>query len=519
MRKTLALTLALLLMAAALPARAADAMIYQSGFATGTDGWYARSAGSAKVSQLPPNALHIEGRTADWHSPGRDFALVRGTPYTLSVQVRQDEADAADFIISVAHAANGEETYENIVRGTARRGEWVTLSGAYTPGAFDRYVLYVETLGAPTLSYDIRFFRIYAPEGTANMENVKDEAPAVILPVDELPRLKALCAERFDIGLCVPQYLARSAETMAFIRDQFSIVTPENELKPDAVLDMAASRQLAKEDDTAVAVHFDAAKPLLDYAQANGLKVHGHVLVWHSQTPEAFFHEGYDPAKPLVGREVMLARMEHYIREVLTYTGTQYPGVIVSWDVVNEAIDDGTHTLRDSNWLKTVGEDFVSRAFAFARQYAPEGTLLYYNDYNTAIPGKQNGIVRLLEGLIADGTVDGYGFQMHHEITFPTMAAITASVSRVAALGLRLRVSELDIGVNAATEANYASQAAMYGDIMRLMLQYADRVDAVQVWGLCDSQSWRAAKFPLLFDAQRNPKPAFWAVAEALQKQ
>ena len=174
--------------------------------------------------------------------------------------------------------------------------------------------------------------------------------------------------------------------------------------------------------------------------------------------------------------------------------------------------------MRISNWLKTVGEDFVNRAFEYARKYAPEGLLLYYNDYNTAIPGKQNGIVRLLESLMADGTIDGYGFQMHHEITFPSMASITAAVTRIAALGLRLRVSELDIGVNQPTEDSYTKQAAMYGDIMRLMLRYADQTEAVQVWGLCDPQSWRAAKYPLLFDGQRNPKPAFWAVVEAAKE-
>ena len=515
MRKTIAVLLLLALAASTLPALAADAMIYQSGFASGLDGWYARSAGAAKVTQVLPNALKIEGRSADWNSPGRDFDLISGVPYQLSVQVRQDEADEAQFMISVAHTLDGTESYENVARGTAKRGEWTTLSGTYTPGYYERYVLYVETVGAPQLSYSIRFFRIHAPEETAKMDNVKDEEPAVIAPAGEMPSLRELYADAFDFGTCVPGYIARNRETMAFITQQFSIVTPENELKPDAVLDVAASKRLAKEDETAVAVHFDAAKPLLDHAKANGLKVHGHVLVWHSQTPEAFFHEGYDNNKPLVSREVMLGRMENYIRQVLAYMDENYPGLIVSWDVVNEAIDDGTNSLRNSNWLKTVGEDFVNRAFEFARKYAPEGLLLYYNDYNTAIPGKQNGIVRLLESLIAEGNVDGYGFQMHHEITFPSMASITSAVDRVAGLGLRLRVSELDIGVNSATQENYEKQAAMYGDIMRLMLRHADRTDAVQVWGLCDNQSWRAAKFPLLFDANRSPKPAFWAVAEA----
>ena len=515
MRKLILLLAALLLMA--LPAPAEERMVYQSDFSAGLDGWYARSTGSARVSRQAPNALRIEGRGADWHSPGRDFELIPGTAYTLSVQVRQEEADEAQLMVSVAHTRAGAESYENLARGTVKRGEWTTLRGQYTAGDYDRFVLYVETVGAPELSYEMRFFRIYAPEGAEQMENIREDTPAAPQPAGDLPSLKALYAEHFDFGTCVPGYLARNAETMAFIAEQFSIVTPENELKPDAVLDVAASKRLAAEDETAVAVHFDAARPLLDYAKAHGLKVHGHVLVWHSQTPEAFFHEGYDPGKPLVTRETMLVRLENYIRQVFEYMDANYPGLIVSWDVVNEAIDDGTDRLRESNWLKTVGEDFVQRAFGLARRYALSGTLLYYNDYNTAVPGKQNGIVRLLDSLITEGNIDGYGFQMHHEVRYPSMSAITSAVARVAGLGLRLRVSELDIGVNSATADEFSRQAAMYGEIMRLMLGYTGRVDAVQVWGLCDHQSWRAAKYPLLFDAQRSPKPAFWAVAEAAQ--
>ena len=517
MRRFLCVLLMAAVLGACLPGLAENEMIYQSAFNQGLDGWYARSGGSAQVELLPPTAMHIQGRQSDWHSPGRDFDLVPGTPYTLTVQVRQQEMDEAQFMISVAHSSGGAESYENLARGTAKRGEWTTLSGDYTPGPFDRYVLYVETVNAPSLSFDIRFFRIYGPEGKEKMSNIKEEEP-VLLPVEgELPSLKEAYAGKFDFGACVPGHLARSQEAMAFNASQFSILTPENELKPDAVLDVNGSRKLAAEDETAVAVHFDSAKPLLDYAQAHGIKVHGHVLVWHSQTPEAFFHEGYDTGKPLVSREIMLGRMENYIRQVLEYMKENYPGVIVSWDVVNEAIDDGTNQLRASNWVKTVGEDFVCRAFEFARKYAAEGTLLYYNDYNTAMPGKQNGIVRLLESVMEEGNIDGYGFQMHHEITFPSMASITAAVRRIAGMKLRLRVSELDIGINAVSNENYQKQAAMYGDIMRLMLEYADQTDAVQVWGVRDNQSWRADKHPLLFDAQGNPKPAFFAVVEAAQ--
>ena len=336
---------------------------------------------------------------------------------------------------------------------------------------------------------------------------------------ETVPSIKEAYAGKFDFGAAVPQSALSDGRLTKLILKHFSILTPENELKPDVVLDISRCREQAKEDETAVAVHFGSARPLLDFAKENGSKVHGHVLVWHSQTPKAFFHEGYDTANPMVSREVMLARMENYIREVMTWTNDRYPGVIVSWDVVNEAIDDQSKWLRkSSNWYKTIGEDYVARAFEYARKYAPEGTLLYYNDYNTANGGKLSGITRLLEQLIPEGNIDGYGFQMHHNLLDPGISLITKAVDSIAALGLRLRVSELDIGVKNPTERDLQKQKERYKAIMQLMLRYSDQTEAVQVWGLTDNMSWRTGENPLLFDKSRNPKPAFYGVIEAAKE-
>ena len=504
--------LAILLSCMTIPALA-ETVVYASDFSAGTDEWYPRGAAAAFVTAS--GTLRTEGRGSDWHSPGRDFDLIDGVTYDLNVQVFQDQADSAFFMISVAHAADGMETYENLARGTVKKGEWTALSGRYTAGRYDRFVLYVETVGAPSLSFEIRDFRVTTDADPALLEKKKEEVVIVSVPdTDQIPSLKEAWAGSFDFGAAVPRFAMLDLRIQDFIRYHFSIITPENELKPDSVLDVNESRRLAAADETAVAVHFDAVKQLLSFAQKNGIRMHGHVLVWHSQTPEAFFHEGYDSSRPFVTREVMLGRLENYIKGVMEYLDQNYPGVVVSWDVVNEAIDDGTGKLRASNWTRVVGQDFVERAFELARKYAPEGTLLYYNDYNTAMTGKLNGIVKLLQSLMAEGNIDGYGFQMHHDITYPSMAMITAAVEKVAALGLRLRVSELDIGIPSRSDQNLAKQARMYAEIMRLMDRFSDQTEAVQVWGLTDSQSWRAAKFPLLFDGSRQPKPAFWAVID-----
>ena len=337
----------------------------------------------------------------------------------------------------------------------------------------------------------------------------------------ETPSLKEIYAGRFDFGAAAPNAAFSNSALKQMMLEQFSILTPENELKPNFVMDWERSRQLVTEtgDETAVAVQFSAAKPLLDFAKNNGIKVHGHVLVWHNETDNAFFCEGYDKSRPMLGREAMLGRLENYIREIMQYLNENYPGVVVSWDVVNEAIDDGTKGLRKSNWYETVGEDYVERAFELARKHSPEGMLLYYNDYNTAYPGKLKGILGLLEKLIAEGNIDGYGFQMHHRVLEPGMSMLTNAVRAVAALGLKLRVSELDVGIKTYSEDSLAKQAKKYADVMKLMLEYADQTEAVEVWGLKDDMSYRSYEYPLLFDADINPKPAFWAVADPENEQ
>lgn len=485
--------------------------VYASDFSKDNDGWYGRGAQSFRTTDA---TLKTTGRQSAWNSPGRDFDLIEGGKYELSVEVKQDDLDSANFMISVAHSAGGMETYENLAFGTAKKGEWSILKGTYTAGAFERFVLYVETTGADTLDFEIRNFSVTATEPLP--EPKPTEPPMVIEEAENVPSLKEIYTDKFDFGSAAPQMVFSIPNWINLIKEQFSILTPENEMKPDSVLDVNGSIKLLKEtgDETAVAVHFNAAKALLNFAQKNGIKVHGHVLIWHSQTPEAFFHEGYDSKKPLVTREIMLGRMENYIKGVFEYLDENYPGVVVSWDVLNEAIDDGTNWLRNSNWKKIIGEDYPNRAYEYARKYAPEGTLLYYNDYNTAVPGKLNGIVKLLNSLIKEGNIDGYGFQMHHGIKYPSIQMIQSAVERIAKLNIRLRVSELDVTVDNNSEASFTKQAKYYADVMKILIAHSDQFEAVQVWGLCDMMSWRSSQYPLLFDGYGNPKPAFWAVAD-----
>ena len=480
---------------------------YASDFSQGEDGWYARSAGTASLSITDEQGLLITGRTDTWNSPGRDFALVPGKTYNISVLVKQDVTDSTGFILSIAHTRDDTESYENLGTCTAKRGEWTMIQATYVAGRYDKYVLYVEG-GAADTEFQIKDFKCYEQInnfGTPGMGSLKERY-----------------ADLFDIGTAVVASEVLDEDRMEFYKSQFSIFTMGNEMKPEALLDMAETRiqQRRTKDQTVVCVKFDSCIPLLEWAQANGVKVHGHTLVWRSQTPKAFFHEDYATHKPLVSREIMLARMESYIRQVLTFCNENYPGVVVSWDVVNEAAADSGRALYDCLWLQVVGEDYVNRAFEYARKYAEPGTLLFYNDYNTDATLKGLMIGDILDSLIAEGTVDGYGFQSHYSATYPDMSKIRIAWTNISArtkldgTPLLLRVSELDVGIPDTSEANLTRQAYRYSELFELYEQYADQLIAVHTWGTVDDLSWRADEYPLLFDEKAQPKPAFNAIMD-----
>ena len=329
-----------------------------------------------------------------------------------------------------------------------------------------------------------------------------------------LPSLKDFYAGYFDFGSSLNSNELQKKSYLPFYAAQYSIITPENELKPENVLDIPNSKKAAQDDQGNVVLSFYPVKPLLAYAKEHGLKVHGHVLFWHSQTPDEFFRVSYSKTEEYVSRDIMLKRMENYVRQIMDYMQTNYPGLIVSWDVVNEAIDDSTGNLRESNWTKIVGDDFVEQAFRFARAYAPEGTLLFYNDYSTPYQPKLNGILSLLDELNANALIDGCGMQFHYQMSTPTLSQVDTAMRRIIDKGLLIRISEMDILVDDNTEAQFQKQATRYADLMKVILKYADSVIAVQTWGTRDSMSWKSGNFPLLFNGNLTPKPAFDALTD-----
>jgi len=340
----------------------------------------------------------------------------------------------------------------------------------------------------------------------------------------DLPSLKDKYKESFLMGCAVGQSQVANKARMDFLSSQFNSFTPENELKPENIFDAQKSRELAKAGDkTHPAVKFGVAKPMLDFAKANNIAVHGHVLVWHSQTPKSFFTEDYTEEGILAGRDTMLLRLENYIAAVMAYLDSNYKGVVLSWDVVNEAVLDlngklrGKKTVDETNgtyWMDTVGDDYILQAFTLARTYAPEGTKLFYNDYSVPYEPKLTGIKSVINQLMDAGVVDGIGFQCHYQLNTPSVKQINDAMAYFAGLKLAIRVSEMDITIPVNTPAELFNQAKRYQSLMDVFLGFAKDIDAVTVWGTSDNLSWKSEGFPLLFDEDMAPKPAFWAWAD-----
>lgn len=328
------------------------------------------------------------------------------------------------------------------------------------------------------------------------------------------PSLKEFYADYFDFGSSMSGNEARNAGHASLYVSQYAIITPENELKPASVIDEYASAKASQENQGSVAVHFNAANPILDFARTNGIKVNGHVLFWHNQTPDSFFRESYSSSKPYVSREVMLERMENYVRLVMEYLDENYPGLIVSWDVVNEAINDSNGGMRQSKYTEIVGDDWVVQAFRFARKYAPEGTLLVYNEYSVPYQPKLTGVLALLDQLLAENLVDVCGVQAHYQLTTPSKTQFRLALRKITEKGLLVRISEMDILVDSKSDSQFQLQADRYEELMKVILEFSDSVIAVQTWGSFDNLSWKSASYPLLFDRDGKAKPAFYALTD-----
>ncbi|MFL5620336.1 MAG: endo-1,4-beta-xylanase [Gemmatimonadaceae bacterium] len=339
--------------------------------------------------------------------------------------------------------------------------------------------------------------------------------------------LKDAFRDAFMIGtaLAPRQFDELDTASVALVTRQFNATTPENVLKWEAVHPEPARYQFAPAD------------AYVAFGERHGMFVIGHTLVWHSQTPRWVFENAQ--GQPL-SRDELLARMKDHISTVVG----RYRGRIKGWDVVNEALnEDGT--LRQSPWLRIIGPDYLVKAFQFAHEADPAAQL-YYNDYNLDYPAKRDGAVRLVKSLQAAGVpIHAVGSQEHLKLTTPSVALVDSSIRALAATGVKVNVTELDIDLlpaatrNATADVSVRAGAApnldpykaglpdsvqqalarRYEDLFRVYLAHQDVIDRVTFWGVADRDSWLngwpvrgRTSYPLLFDRENKPKLAYQRV-------
>ncbi len=321
----------------------------------------------------------------------------------------------------------------------------------------------------------------------------------------------------FPIGVAASASTLRASRYKDLLTSNFVQITPENETKPDAILQETASRNGLPETYTRAKVDFSRCDAAVKFCIENNMQMRLHTLVWHSQTPAWFFTEDYTKNGKLVSREVMLQRMENYIKDVLDYFDTNYPGLIYAVDVCNEAFDSGDGDadgirMKNNKWYDTVGPDYYYQAFVFARKYAPDYMKLFYNDYGCS--GKYNRMIKHLAKAKEEGLIDGIGMQSHLSLSDRITTAYLLAMKAFLNEGYEVQVTELDIGMDANTESNMATQARKYKVLFSTLKELKEQgcnISSVTLWGLTDSLSWRSGKYPLLFDSSLNPKKAYYA--------
>lgn len=320
----------------------------------------------------------------------------------------------------------------------------------------------------------------------------------------------------FPIGVAVSPRALKTDEA-SFVIKHFSSITAENAMKMGP-LHPKQNEYYWKDADSIVA-----------FAKRNNIKLRGHALVWHQQTPSWFFT---DKNGNTVSKEVLMQRIKDHITTVVT----RYKDDIYAWDVVNEAIADAKDTIyRSSKFYQICGEDFIAKAFEWAHAADPDA-ILFYNDYNEIDPVKRSKIISMIRKLRANGIpVHAVGLQAHWALNEPTKDQLDKTLSDFAMLGLPLQITELDISVYpkehnsrerkaADFDTTYSAtkekaQSRQYRMVFDLFRKYKKNITGVTFWNISDRHSWldnfpvRGRKdYPLLFDKNLKPKSSYKAV-------
>jgi sialate O-acetylesterase len=445
--------------------------------------------------------------------------IVHSGPIYKSAQVEGNRVRISfDNAGSGLQSIDGEQLSQFAIAGADKKFVWAS---ARIEG--DKVIVWNETITAPAY---VRYAWADNPAG-ANLFN-KEELPASpfeteelkieIKPIANIKGLKEYYKDYFPIGVAVSPRSLKTDEAQLILQ-QFNSITAENAMK------MGPVHPFENE------YNWRGADSIAAFAKRHGLKMRGHALCWHQQSPRWFFT---DSAGKTVSKEVLLQRLKDHITTVVK----RYKGTIYAWDVVNEAISDKKDEFyRNSEFYKICGEEYIVKAFQWAHEADPDA-LLFYNDYNEIDATKREKIYRLVKQLKDAGVpIHGLGLQGHWAINEPSKGQLDSTLSRFAQLGVTLQITELDISVyakehnardrkpedtnTAFTSQKEQQQLEVYKMCFELFRKYKNVLSGVTFWNISDRDSWLdnfpvpgRKDYPLLFDKELKPKKVFWEVVK-----
>ena len=317
------------------------------------------------------------------------------------------------------------------------------------------------------------------------------------------------------IGTCVPVWKINvdndKESRSSLIAKEYNMVVCENEMKFDAVEPSKGSFSFGDGDR------------LVNFAKRHNMRVRGHTLAWHSQVPSWLTSDGTKNTNNF-SRKQLLDILHNHIKNVVTH----WKGKVAEWDVANEVLSDNQQTiysnpngydLRPSVWATGIGEDFLDSAFVWAHKYDPDAVLIL-NDYGVENKGwgKSEALYNLAMRLRNSGIpIHGVGLQAHMDAGNVSAKAIDANIARFKEAGFECHITELDLGIDDASEANLQKQALDFYSLMHVAMKH-ENCKSLMIWGLSDDLTWRTGRRPLLFDSNLSRKPAYWAVHAALRE-
>lgn len=505
-----------------------EEIAYFTDFEDGTtQGWEARS-GNETLTVTDEDAkngeysLLVENRLASSDAAILDVVenIYPGYDYKVSLWVKLAPGEPnTPLQLSAAEKVEGAETsyWPPVISPTmVTDEEWVYLEGIYSvPRTIEALSLYVEEEYDEDSTSGVSYY----------IDDFKMEVYVSDHPVQtDLTPLKDIYKDHFLIGNAV-ESVHFNGRTLELLTHHHNLVTAENIMKPENYYQNG---------------EFNSAGPdrFLQNAIENDLLIHGHVLLWHSQSEDSLYQ---NPDGSYKSRDEALANMHEHIENVMRSAYEVAGESIISWDVVNEALDpsdgdwsnpeDWKSKLRKaSGWLHSVGDDYIYQAFLKARQVADdlgqEDMVLYYNDYNDHVQEKARTMYYMIKDINEQYAeefpeddrplISGVGMQAHYR-TSVNIENIRESLERFIDLGIEVGVTELDVGASAGTtltEKEELEQAYFYAQLFALYKEHSEHISRVTFWGLSDANSWRSESNPLLFDRDLQAKRAYYAVAD-----